>query len=541
MADILDAGSKYLVHHRLGHGGMGAVHLGTMVGAAGERPVAVKQVLLRGQANPGATDRIVAEARLVFQLVHANICQVLDLAVNEEGTFIVMEFIDGCDLEVLLRRARESGGAIEPAAAIFIAKEVAAALDYAHRRKDAEGRSLLLIHGDVTPRNILLSREGEVKLADFGIARALGVHAPGNELSAGTPGFVAPEVLRGESDQRTDLYSLGVTLSAALTGQQTPALAPALSAIVERLTATRLEDRYSTAREVEETLSRYLARQYPSFTRSRLAAIVDAQSNARAAPTEKTLATMSLVSLTGTSPLGAPSPTEGKATPSAGPRGTRRVERPPAPVNEHDLGQGRRRRRAVVAGLGAAAVIALATWPRWEARRPSAPRPAPSATGGSPATVASASVPPVAAAFVTATARSSVASIVAPIVASVPTPASAVAPAVEPKPVLGRGQPDHARTRGFHASAHHASTAVESDLAPRPQTVEMGYLTVHAEPWGTVLVDGRRFADQTPVYRAPISVGVHHISVFNPESKKASPSRELTIQPGQARVVGFEW
>jgi hypothetical protein len=69
----------------------------------------------------------------------------------------------------------------------------------------------------------------------------------------------------------------------------------------------------------------------------------------------------------------------------------------------------------------------------------------------------------------------------------------------------------------------------------------MGYLTVHAEPWGSVLVDGRRFADQTPVYRAPIASGVHQITVFNPESRKSSPPRSITIKPGQTQVVGFEW
>jgi serine/threonine-protein kinase len=487
---------------------MGAVHLGTMVGAAGERPVAVKQLLQRVQGSPGASDRIVAEARLVFQLVHANICQVLDLAVSDEGTFIVMEFVDGCDLQVLLRGAERSADAVEPAAAIFIAKEIAAALDYAHRRKDAEGRSLLLVHGDVTPKNILLSREGEVKLADFGIARALGAHAPGNELSGGTPGFIAPEVLRGESDQRADLFSLGVTLKAALTLARDAPLPRALHAIVERLTATRAEDRYSTAREVEETLSLYLARQHPSFTRSQLASIVHAHAGAPA--TEKgELVPLSLISLTGTvTELQRPVASAASSRPAL--MGTRKVERP-RPAAEPGPGHRWRSGRVVAGALAAAASVVFAAWMSRSGPHGSEP--------------------------VTATVPAPV-----PTIAAAPAP-SAVSPHAPTSPQrrdLEHGS-ERAGPRDGRAAAHRASARLVADPGTRSRAVEMGYLTVHAEPWGTVLVDGRRFADQTPVYRAPISAGAHRVAVFNPEIGRSPPPREVTIKTGQVQVVGFEW
>src|SRR5262245_41247545 len=147
MAAALAGGAKYLVHQRLGAGGMGVVHLGTVVTPAGERKVAIKQLLPKNQDDPSATERMVAEARLVFQLTHANICQVLDLALSDSGTFIVMEYVDGCDLKTLLASYTASSP-FDVAAAVHIAKEVAKGLDYAHRRRDANGLTMRLVHGD---------------------------------------------------------------------------------------------------------------------------------------------------------------------------------------------------------------------------------------------------------------------------------------------------------------------------------------------------------------------------------------------------------
>src|SRR5437762_145828 len=107
---------------------MGVVHIGTMVGPAGKRRVAIKRLFGRSEASPtdyqAATDRIIAEAQLVFQLTHANICQVLDLATNEEGTFIVMEFINGLDLQALLSALRREGRLLEVPLALLVAAKV---------------------------------------------------------------------------------------------------------------------------------------------------------------------------------------------------------------------------------------------------------------------------------------------------------------------------------------------------------------------------------------------------------------------------------
>src|SRR5438128_2389178 len=101
----LPATTKYRLHQRVGRGGMAEVHLGTMVGPAGERRVAIKRLVADNALDDDARRRLVEEARLVFQLTHANICQVFDLATNADGTFVVMEFVEGLDLRALVRRA----------------------------------------------------------------------------------------------------------------------------------------------------------------------------------------------------------------------------------------------------------------------------------------------------------------------------------------------------------------------------------------------------------------------------------------------------
>src|SRR5262245_50898009 len=116
---------QYRIHQPLGRGGMGVVFLGTMSSAAGERRVAIKQLTDGPGASAEAVERMVAEAKLVFQLQHANICQVLDLGRNSDGTFMVMEFVDGFDLRVLCQRLRKGGRAFDVAPAVHIAREVA--------------------------------------------------------------------------------------------------------------------------------------------------------------------------------------------------------------------------------------------------------------------------------------------------------------------------------------------------------------------------------------------------------------------------------
>ena len=516
---------------------MAVVHLATQVTPAGRRLVAIKQIERREEAGRAAHARLVQEAKLVFQLTHANICQVLDLGENELGTFIVIEYVHGCDLGGLVTRA--GSGGLDIGLCLYVIREVARALDYAHRRADASGRSLGLVHGDVAPRNVLLSIEGEVKLADFGIARARGTTAPGSGLVGGTPGFIAPEVIDGGNDLRSDVYSLGMTLAHALGGPPGPeenaasrALARAdlggVREIIMRSTAREPTARYPSAGEMERALALELSRRYPGFTPTVLANVVrgvvaerDAQ-RARAAPvraesTETTFAMHTLIdqpALPPASPNGSAAygATYAAAAPLAG--GTATM----VPVRHRGAARQRRRQLVLAAGgaaivLGASIAIAIAVKdePRGEAATIAA------ATPAAPADAAPLAVTPAPLAVTPA-----------PLTVT-PAPASDGAPdagaaAAEPAPV---DRPTASRPRAARKST-------------KPVARDPGFVTVSATPWGVVYIDGKRVAKETPLYRHALPAGRHEIRVFFKEAKKFSERRMVDLQPGQHRSIGFE-
>src|SRR5574338_1282984 len=153
------------------------------------------------------------EARLTMSLAHQNIVPVFDFGRIDDQVFLAMERVEGKDLGSSLAKA---GKAMPPLLAAFVAAECCQALDYAHHRKGPDGADLGIVHRDVTPRNVLLSWSGEVKLTDFGIAALAG---DGPSKMAGTPAYMAPEQARGETtDVRADIYAVGMVLREALTG-----------------------------------------------------------------------------------------------------------------------------------------------------------------------------------------------------------------------------------------------------------------------------------------------------------------------------------
>jgi hypothetical protein len=201
---------RYRVLGPVGEGGMGRVFLAEVTAAGGfQRRVVLKQVLDR--SNDGMRRGLLDEARIQATLVHKNIVPVLDLVEHEGEHFVVLEHIDGLDL----RRLLQLHGPLPWPFVLHIGLEIAAGLDYVHRRKSVDDVPLGLIHRDVTPANILCSWEGEVKLTDFGIAQT------GSQQGdvAGNFAYVAPEqAAGGEIDATVDLYALGVVLHEALTG-----------------------------------------------------------------------------------------------------------------------------------------------------------------------------------------------------------------------------------------------------------------------------------------------------------------------------------
>jgi eukaryotic-like serine/threonine-protein kinase len=216
-----DVFGKYLLHERVAAGGMAEVFRATYCPEGGfKKSVAVKRILPGYVEDPEFMALFREEARLGALLVHPNIVQVLDFGSYQGTYFLSMEYVDGLSLSRLLRTLPVP---LSARAATYITAEIAAALEYIHNRRGPSGAPLHLVHRDVNPPNILLSRTGEVKLADFGIARAADrARVTHVGLVRGKPGYMAPEQERGENlDARTDLFALGATFYEALTG--TPA------------------------------------------------------------------------------------------------------------------------------------------------------------------------------------------------------------------------------------------------------------------------------------------------------------------------------
>jgi serine/threonine-protein kinase len=215
-----DVFGKYVVHERLGMGGMAEVYRATYSPEGGfEKTVALKRVLPQFAEDEAFLEMFRKEAALCSQFSHPNIVQVFDFGRFETSYFLAMEYLDGPPLNRMLRAFRGTG--LPAPAVLHLAVSLCEALQYVHERVGPEGQPLQLIHRDLNPPNVLISRLGEVKLTDFGIVRSTS-HIAVTEVGTvkGEPGYFAPEQLRGEDfDQRADLFALGVTLWECVTGE----------------------------------------------------------------------------------------------------------------------------------------------------------------------------------------------------------------------------------------------------------------------------------------------------------------------------------
>lgn len=212
---MVRTGRSYRVSCLLGQGAFGAVYLADTVGTGLERRVAIKLLRPEKAATPGLVGRLRDEARMLAALRHRAIVRVDDL-MELDGTWaIVMEYVEGCDLAELLKL-----GAIPPVAALAVVEEVASALHAAYHQAGPDGSPLRLIHRDIKPSNLRVTAQGEVKILDFGVARAelQGREEQTQEAAFGTVPYMAPERFYGEDTHAGDVYALGVTLFEMLTG-----------------------------------------------------------------------------------------------------------------------------------------------------------------------------------------------------------------------------------------------------------------------------------------------------------------------------------
>ncbi|ACY15207.1 serine/threonine-protein kinase [Haliangium ochraceum] len=217
MASGIEQLERYELCERIATGGMAEVYLAKAYGAHGfEKTLAVKRILPELASDLEFEERFIAEAKLAVQLSHANIVQVFDFGRVGRTLFLVLEYVDGLDLAALLGRYRNAGRELPLPAAFQIAIEMARGLDFAHRRR--------VIHRDVSPSNILLSKAGDVKVADFGIAVPDAEHiqqASRRQRIMGKWRYMSPEQTRGDDlDTRSDLFALGAIIFELVTGDK---------------------------------------------------------------------------------------------------------------------------------------------------------------------------------------------------------------------------------------------------------------------------------------------------------------------------------
>ncbi len=317
---------KYLLCERLAEGGMAVVYRAKLTGPGGfEKTLVVKQIRAELSARTEFIELFVKEAKTTVQLTHANIVPVYELGMVDGTYFLALELVDGPPLARLVER-----GALPAPLAAYVVEQILRGLDYAHRRE--------IVHRDLSPSNVLCSRDGEVKILDFGIASEVS----GRAVVGGSRGYVAPEQEAGERvDARSDLYAVGVLLWEMLTGKRRTQAAPegapqALVEVIERATAARPADRWESAEAMLQPITRFL-REIDGSTQADLARFVR-----RRAPDVAPASAAQPSTSTSTAPRTRPIPREGNATPALGARAfgrevtfaTRFVEAEPAAAGQ---------------------------------------------------------------------------------------------------------------------------------------------------------------------------------------------------------------
>ena len=286
MAERVTPFGKYYLLERINVGGMAEVFKAKTLGVEGfEKIVAIKRILPSVAEDEEFIKMFVDEAKITSQLSHANLAQTFDLGKINETFYIAMEYVPGKDLRAIFERLKRRGERMPLALAAFVISRVCEGLDYAHRKRDVSGRELGIVHRDVSPQNVIVSFEGEVKLIDFGIAKAANkITKTQAGILKGKFGYMSPEQVRGlPLDRRSDIFAAGVVLYELCTGERlftgnsdfsvlekvqqakvTPPsqIEPGIPLKLERMILKALarepEDRYQHAADLAADLTRFL-------------------------------------------------------------------------------------------------------------------------------------------------------------------------------------------------------------------------------------------------------------------------------------------
>jgi serine/threonine protein kinase len=292
-ADELIPFGKYVLLDRISGGATAAVYRANVRGEAGfERLVAIKRILPHMAGDRAFIETFVREAKTVARMAHAGICPIYELGKVGESLYMAVEYIQGKDLGHILRRLDKRDSQMPPSITAWVTARLCEALDYAHGMKNAKGDSAGIIHRDLSPNNVLISYEGQVKLIDFGLAKAVGraqatnVDALKQKLS-----YMSPEMVKGKAiDARSDIFGVGVCLYEMITGKRlfvgvndietlklvSRASVPPPSAVIEdppdelemivmRSLKREPQDRFQTAGEMASALDAYLHQADPDF------------------------------------------------------------------------------------------------------------------------------------------------------------------------------------------------------------------------------------------------------------------------------------
>ncbi|MBL7686097.1 MAG: serine/threonine protein kinase, partial [Deltaproteobacteria bacterium] len=214
---------KYFLIEKLATGGMAEIYKAKTFGVDGfEKQLAIKRILPHCSSDKEFITMLIDEAKLSVMLSHTNIAQVYDLGKVGTDYFISMEFVDGINLREMMNRCKEMGEPLPEDIVVYIISEMCKGLDYAHAKKDNDGNPLNIVHRDISPQNILLSYEGEVKIVDFGIAKAaMNMSHTMAGVLKGKITYMSPEQALGKPvDYKTDIFSAGLMLYELLTGQR---------------------------------------------------------------------------------------------------------------------------------------------------------------------------------------------------------------------------------------------------------------------------------------------------------------------------------
>lgn len=301
---VLEEYGNYYLLEKIAVGGMAELFKAQQRGVQGfQKIVAIKRILPHFSDNEDFVTMFIDEAKLAAQLTHPNIVQIFDLGKAGSSYYIAMEYVNGRDLRTLLKKVREYRLPFPEQVAALVTMKIAAALDYAHRKRGFDDRELKLVHRDISPQNVIISTDGSVKLVDFGIAKAASKasHTVAGALK-GKLLYMSPEQATGQPlDNRSDLYSLGLVLFELLTGERcfqadselgvlekvrlgrisdlhtlNPSVSREMVAIVNKALQKGVDHRYPSARFMERDLRDFLQRQGTPITEHDVAEYMDA-------------------------------------------------------------------------------------------------------------------------------------------------------------------------------------------------------------------------------------------------------------------------